>query len=315
MNRIDRLSAILIQLQSKRVVTAKEISKRFQISIRTVYRDIRALEAAGIPIGSDAGLGYYLAEGYHLPPVTFTTEEACALMTAGKFMDRFSDDPINEHFSSALYKVKAVLKDEDKEYLDILQNKIEVYPIAENRAKGSHGFFTEIQAALCKKNVVFIEYQSPQRSESTVRAIEPVFLGFYDFHWHLIAYCRLRNEYRDFRMDRIRKLSLTEEMFDEKRHPPIHTLLMKMTENKKLYQATIRFNKNSSYETIRNKCIWGLVEEKDLGTKIEVVLLVDSLHVLGRWLLDYANDAEIVCPDELRLIMKQYISEMAQRYS
>lgn len=315
MNRIDRLSAILIHLQSKRVVTAKEISKRFQISIRTVYRDVRALEAAGIPIGSDAGLGYYLADGYHLPPVTFTAEEACALMTAGKFMDRLSDDQMKEHFTSALYKIKAVLKDEDKECLDTLQGKIEVYHTQDGTAKSRHGFITDIQTALYRKNAVYMEYQSPWHAEPTIRTIEPVFLGFYDFQWHLIAYCRLRKEYRDFRLDRIRKLSVTEEAYDDKKHPTIPALLMKMIESKKLYQATIQLRKGSAYETIKNKCIWGFVEEKDLGSKMELTLLVDSLHVLGRWLLDYVFDAEILCPDELKLIMKQYILEMAKRYS
>lgn len=86
MNRIDRVSAILIHLQSKKIVTAKEIAERFQISLRTVYRDIRTLEAAGIPIGSEAGKGYFLVEGFLLPPVRFTPAEVGALITAGKFL-------------------------------------------------------------------------------------------------------------------------------------------------------------------------------------------------------------------------------------
>ena len=68
MNRIDRLTAILVQLQSKKVVTAKEIADRFEISLRTVYRDVRALEDAGVPIGAEAGKGYFIMDGYHLPP-------------------------------------------------------------------------------------------------------------------------------------------------------------------------------------------------------------------------------------------------------
>lgn len=313
MNRIDRLSAILIQLQSKRVVTAKEISKRFNISVRTVYRDIRALEAAGIPIGSDAGLGYYLVEGYHLPPIMFTTEEACALITAGKLMDMFSDQHLKGHFRSALFKIKAVLKDEDKEYIDVLQNNIEVYNVAEDSAC-SPGFFTEIQSALCKKNVILIEYRSPKNPEATFRNIEPISLGFYDFHWHLIAFCRLRNEYRDFRIDRIHKLFFTEEVFSEKRHPSVQTLLPKMLENQKLQQVKLIFNKKSSYETIKNKCIWGFIEEKDMGGKIEILLLVDSLPVLGKWLLDYADDVEIIYPAELKTIMQQYAEVIAKRF-
>jgi predicted DNA-binding transcriptional regulator YafY len=120
MNRIDRISAILIQLQSKRVVTAKEIARRFDISIRTVYRDIRTLEGAGIPIGSEAGLGYYLVEGYRLPPLMFTTDEVGALITAGKFVDRFADPSSKASYDSALYKIRAVLKSRDWDHAEEL---------------------------------------------------------------------------------------------------------------------------------------------------------------------------------------------------
>jgi predicted DNA-binding transcriptional regulator YafY len=120
MNRIDRVSAILIQLQTKRVVTAGEIARRFGISIRTVYRDIRTLEGAGIPIGSEAWLGYYLVEGYRLPPLMFTTDEVGALITAGKFVDRFADPALKAYYDSALYKIRAVLKSRDWDHAEEL---------------------------------------------------------------------------------------------------------------------------------------------------------------------------------------------------
>ena len=91
MNRIDRLQALLIQLQSKRVIKAQEMADRFEVSLRTIYRDMRALEEGGVPIGAEAGIGYYLMEGYHLPPVMFTREEASALLMAGKFFERHTD--------------------------------------------------------------------------------------------------------------------------------------------------------------------------------------------------------------------------------
>ena len=88
MNRLDRISAILIQLQSRRVVKAADIADRFNISLRTVYRDIRSLEEAGIPLIGEAGVGYSLADGYRLPPVMFTREEATAFLTAEKFIEK-----------------------------------------------------------------------------------------------------------------------------------------------------------------------------------------------------------------------------------
>ena len=105
MNRIERISAILIQLQSKKIVKGQEIADRFQISLRTAYRDIRALEESGVPIISEAGLGYSLVEGYRLPPVMFSKEEAIAFLTAEKLIEKFTDAETFQVYSSGLYKI------------------------------------------------------------------------------------------------------------------------------------------------------------------------------------------------------------------
>ena len=112
MNRINRVTSILIQLQSK-IIPAKEIAQRFNISLRTVYRDIRTLEEAGIPIGSEAGKGYFLVE-LLLPPVMFTAAEVGALITAGKFLNCHGDESFIKDFDSAMYKIKSILKHGEK---------------------------------------------------------------------------------------------------------------------------------------------------------------------------------------------------------
>src|SRR5882672_8075758 len=98
MNRIDRLTAILIHLQTKRVVRAEEIASRFGMSLRTVYRDVKALMEAGVPIGSEAGKGYFIVDGFHLPPVMFSQEEASAILLAGKLVEKMTDESIRQAF-------------------------------------------------------------------------------------------------------------------------------------------------------------------------------------------------------------------------
>ena len=127
MNRINRVTSILIQLQSKKIIPAKEIAQRFNISLRTVYRDIRTLEEAGIPIGSEAGKGYFLVEGFLLPPVMFTAAEVGALITAGKFLNCHGDESFIKDFDSAMYKIKSILKHGEKNYAQELENSINVY--------------------------------------------------------------------------------------------------------------------------------------------------------------------------------------------
>ncbi|MGN6420304.1 MAG: helix-turn-helix transcriptional regulator, partial [Pseudobacter sp.] len=126
MNRIDRLHAILTHLQSKRRVTAQEIADRFNISLRTVYRDVKALDESGVPVIGEAGSGYSIMEGYRLPPVMFSQQEANALLIGGKLAEKLTDGSVRQHFEAALFKVKAVLRSTDKENLDRLTNQIEV---------------------------------------------------------------------------------------------------------------------------------------------------------------------------------------------
>ncbi|MEQ8808180.1 MAG: HTH domain-containing protein, partial [Imperialibacter sp.] len=99
--RLARLTAILTQLQSKPLVTATDIAKKHQVSIRTVYRDIRTLEQSGIPIITQEGRGYSIMEGFKLPPVMFTEEEASAIVIAGKLIRANKDRSLVEHYESA----------------------------------------------------------------------------------------------------------------------------------------------------------------------------------------------------------------------
>src|ERR1700743_1246587 len=122
MNRIDRISAILIQLQSRRVVKAADIAERFNISLRTVHRDVKTLEEAGIPIIGEAGVGYSIMDGYRLPPVMFTKEEATAFLTADKVMDQLTDASTTGHHKSAMYKIRAILKSTEKNLLEDMDN-------------------------------------------------------------------------------------------------------------------------------------------------------------------------------------------------
>src|SRR6187431_461604 len=126
MNRIDRLAAILIQLQSRPLVKAQDIAEKFSISLRTVYRDVKALEEAGVPVIGEAGTGYRLMEGYKLPPVMFNQDEASALLTASKLMQSMSDENSARHYVSALDKIRAVLRVAEKDHLDEIDQHIAV---------------------------------------------------------------------------------------------------------------------------------------------------------------------------------------------
>src|SRR5262245_41796934 len=181
MNRIDRLTAILIQLQSKKVVKAEEISERFEISLRTVYRDVKALMEAGVPIGSEAGKGYFIVDGFHLPPVMFTQEEASSMLMAYKLVEQMTDKSIRTTFESALMKIKSVLHDNEKDHLENLQTYIKVFRTNQSELKQEDfpdNFLTTIQKAVVNKQVLKMEYHSNNQGEMTDRVIEPIGLFY-----------------------------------------------------------------------------------------------------------------------------------------
>ena len=303
MNRLDRLSAILIHLQSKKIVTANELAKRFKISVRTIYRDIRSLESAGVPIGSEPGVGYFLVEGYSLPPVAFTFEEAGALLLAGKLTDAFADEGTKQSFESALYKIKSVLNNEKKAFVSEIENKIGVYDIKERTTVESH-FLKDIQTALYLKRLLEIQYYSPSKDQKTLRKIEPVSLGFYENQWHLIAYCHLRKAYRDFRVDRIVTLALLDQNYLME-HPSVETIIRKMYESKDLFEVAIRLEKDSKFDIFKKKFGLGFQAEKDLGDSVEIILQADSLPLLGKWLSKNSKTVEVLYPLELRTIINE----------
>ncbi len=120
-NRFDRIVAILIQLQSRKIVKAKDLAERFGVTLRTIYRDIKTLDSAGVPIIGEAGSGYTIMEGYRLPPVMFTPEEAGSFVAAEKLMEKFTDQLMSSHFTKAMFKIKSVLRSDEKNMIANLE--------------------------------------------------------------------------------------------------------------------------------------------------------------------------------------------------
>src|ERR1700726_885817 len=124
-------------MQGRRVTRAEDLADEFATSIRTVYRDIAALAEAGVPIVGEAGVGYSIVRGYHLPPVHFTTEEATALVTAGMLMDRFADNSLASSMDSALSKIRAVLPSDHQDHIARLEGRMSVPRITQKDRAGS----------------------------------------------------------------------------------------------------------------------------------------------------------------------------------
>ncbi len=315
MNRIDRLTAILIQLQTKKVVKAKEIADRFEISLRTVYRDIRALEEAGVPIGAEAGTGYFLNADYHLPPVLFTKEEAGAFLLAGKLVNNLSDQHVRSHYENALFKIKSILRNTDKDFLQDLESKITVFNHNTAFCKNQDLYLQDIQNALVKKNVLEIDYYAFYNQQQTVRKVEPVSLCHYDMNWHLIAFCQKRNDYRDFRLDRIKKLQILPQQYDPGKHISLNEYFDRMTKQNNLFRIHLRMEETSAKELGSVKYWYGLVEEKEERGSVRMVFTYHDLNLFAKWVLSFGSKVNIVEPVELKEIVVGYVKDLIEHYS
>ena len=314
MNRIDRLHAILTHLQSKRLVTAQEIADRFDISLRTVYRDVKALDESGVPVIGEAGTGYTIMEGYRLPPVMFSREEASALLLGSKLAERFADETSKKHYGAALYKIKAVLRGSDKDYVEDLTDHIAVLTRTTPSSEVSHQYLPVLQQAAVQKRVIDLKYHSSNKEETTQRKVEPIGLLYYSTAWHLIAWCRLRKGYRDFRLSRMLHVLLMEECFDADAHPSVHEYIREATKGHELEEVVVQFDKKVVKYLQEQKYFNGYVSKEDLGDMVRMKFMTSSVHWFGHWLLTYADTALVESPSALKNLMKELAERLMSRY-
>ncbi|MBN3582145.1 YafY family transcriptional regulator [Algoriphagus aestuarii] len=208
--RLSRLTAILTQLQTKRLVTAKELADKFEVSKRTIYRDIKALEQSGVPVITEEGKGYTLMEGYRIPPVMFTEKQANALILAEQLVLKNKDASFVKDYSEAIDKIKSILRYTVQDKANLLADRTR-YHEAIHQERNSNNL-SDLQFALTNYILVSIQYLNKEGSFSE-RIIEPFALLSAE-NWYLIAYCRLRKEFRFFRLDRIQKIELKAENFE-----------------------------------------------------------------------------------------------------
>ncbi|RYZ55847.1 MAG: YafY family transcriptional regulator [Sphingobacteriales bacterium] len=313
MNRIDRVCAMLIQLQSRKLVRAQDLAERFSISLRTVYRDIKTLEEAGVPVIGEAGSGYTIMEGYRLPPVMFTREEATAFITAGKLVGKLTDQGTAASFDSALYKVKAVLRSQEKDHVEEIEDRIAV---VEDRFLPKKTGFPEsiplILEAISGGLVIRLAYQAPGDSSGTERNVEPVGIFFSHNHWYLIAFCRLRLDYRHFRLDRIRRLTRTDDRF-RKIHPALTEFLKKLERTESLNKVIISVEEKVLRYMGDQKYYNGFVSQTLANGRAEIVFLTGCLQGFARWYLSFGEHAEIITPLNLKEEVAAICSEILEK--
>jgi predicted DNA-binding transcriptional regulator YafY len=304
MKQMDRRLLILMRLREERPVRAQDLAQECGCAVRTIYRDIDALSQSGVPVAAMPGEGYRIVEGYHLPPIAFTAEEAVQLLMGSDLALRLGTAPQRESARSAAAKVEAALRDETRREVERLRERIRV----SKWTPDSSPWLPLLQQGVLRDHVVRLRYHSFKSEELTEREVEPHYLLHYGDDWHLVGYCRLREGVRDFRAARIRHASLLDERFErppELPHPP-HDHEPPMIVRVWIESSTVPW--------ARESLAWGYEgEEPSEGGTIFVYACFEQRRLLP-WVLSWGASARVLSPPEFTRRVREEANALARSY-
>jgi predicted DNA-binding transcriptional regulator YafY len=300
MNRSDRLFGILLLLQKRRRVRAADLAAQFEVSERTIYRDMAAIAETGVPLVSLPGAGYELAEGFYLPPLLFTPDQAGALFLAAKLLKAHATGRLAAETETALTKLTVVLpasvRQEIEPWVEMFQFWTPPAPFDLDDTR-----LATLQRAIRECRVVRLRYHSLNRNETTTREVDPYHLAYYNGAWYVSGYCHLRQDTRAFRVDRIDDLRLLGETFEPR--PVVATPGEPVMVRIRFAAGVVRW--------VRERQHYGFQGEEALaGGDAVMAYCVDQVSELKPWVLGWGAGAEVLEPPEFRDEIRQEVLKM-----
>jgi predicted DNA-binding transcriptional regulator YafY len=252
-------------------------------------------------------------EGYKLPPVMFNEDEASALLTGAKLMQSMSDENSSKHYISALDKIKAVLRLTEKDHLEEIDDHIAVvsHPAIVYK-KPAELYLQKILKAIASATIIEIDYTSIEKNESLHRKVEPIGIYYQGSHWYLIGFCLLRNDYRNFRTDKIDNLALTDEKIAQP-HPPLQSFINMLSCQRQVQKVVIDVEKDILKYFGEQKYYNGFVKEEDKGASMRMTFLSGSLNGFARWFMLFGDKAAIVEPVELNEMVAEIAGKILKK--
>jgi len=317
MNKTDRMLAIVVELQRRGVLRAEDLAARFETSVRTIYRDMQALSEAGVPVAGAPGIGYSLMEGYFLPPVNFTVEEAAALLLGADFVEHRFDGEYGAKARSAKEKIEAILPGAVREETDRARSAIRLLndgPVGmREREKAAAG---PLRRAILERRRVRFRYAKslPEAdgSRHSERTVEPYGLVFVNGAWTLVAFCLWRQDIRHFRLARMSGLTVLEETFV---WPPGFRLAdHRPADDRKL---TVRVRVDAAVaDQVRETGSFYLesFEPGEDGSWWLATFRVRRIEELLRWTLGWGANVQVLEPESMRERLREEIGKMRKNY-
>jgi predicted DNA-binding transcriptional regulator YafY len=225
MRRADRLFQIAQYLRGRRLTTAAQLAEWLEVTPRTIYRDIRDLLLSGVPIEGEAGVGYRMRPGFDLPPLMFTFDEIEAIVAGTRMVEAWGSPELAKAGRSALAKIAGALPPSRRDELE----RPRLFAMAFNPDPAVAAALETIRQSIARRRVLEIDYRDASNA-ATVRPVRPLGLYFWGKVWTLGAWCETRNDFRNFRLDRMVGITMTDRRFVEERGKSLNDFLKKMRE-------------------------------------------------------------------------------------
>jgi predicted DNA-binding transcriptional regulator YafY len=308
MNRIDRLLGILLEFQARGELRGEDLARRFEVSVRTIYRDVQALSEMGVPVVATPGTGYRLLEGYFLPPLRFTPAEA-ALLAIGATMVRARLDPeLQTAADAALNKLRGVLPPEQQAAVDRWQQQLQFVSFA--RDEENAPLLTQLRRAVQERHVVRLLYHTRERTRPELREVEPVSLVNAGGAWHMAGWCRLRRGSRLFKLSRIVRCDVLDETYTPDSR---HEVGPRGDDRASYPEARVRFDETVERFVRERQPFPFLREERDAQGRAVFVYALRGRRELIGWLLGWGDAAEVLEPSDLRAALARQGRAIAAR--
>jgi len=311
MNRTDRLLAIVLELQGKGKQRAEDLAKTFETSKRTIYRDIEALCEAGVPLISIPGRGYSLMEGYFLPPLSFTTDEATMLLLGSEFMARNFDAQYRIAAHDAGRKIASVLPETLRDDVAYLQKSIRF--IATEQRPTEITMLQQLRRAIIERVTVRFQYEKRHgqdgQSAQTTREADPYGLVHVADTWHLTAYCHMRNDVRIFRLDRMDTLEVLPKAFVR----PTNFVMAEYQGRQRAITVRVLFDHEMT-RWVHESRNYFIVAEEETTEGLLVTLNIRQENEIVQWLLSWGQHVRVLEPDSLRKRLAQEAQGMLEQH-
>ncbi len=318
MNRTDRLLAIVLELQGKGRQRAEDLATTFETSKRTIYRDMLALGEAGVPVVSIPGQGYSLMKGYFLPPLSFTTDEATMLLLGSDLMAQNFDAQYRAAAQSASRKIEGVLPDKLRDEVHYLQNSIVFVAGTPDTAQSERRvtLLQQLRRAIIQRSTVrfcyYARHAREGRGEQTTREADPYGLIHFPSGWHLVAYCHLRQDTRNFRLDRIDRLELLPQTFQRPAGYVMHQDTEREREARSIMVRVLFDGEIARW--VQEARSYYITHEEETPAGLLVTLHVRHESEILHWLLSWGQHVRIIEPESLRSRLLQEAEGMLRNY-